>query len=273
MLRALALPIASAIAACGSDGANPARSGPDPSNREGGPGAGPDGAGADGGRVDGAEDAAKKDGDSLTDGAVADDGGIIMGGDPPAVQLVGRFEKVGASARFAFPGSKVIARFKGAAAVVTLSQTDGFTAGHSWFNVVVDGVLQSKIEVNGASVAYPVATNLDPNLAHTVEIEKRTEGNLGVVQFEGFAFPGGGVLLGPPLRPARRIEFLSDSTIDGFGIEGDRRNTAPAASYCGDPLAADLGAPARFNNARKSMSVLTAAALSAEPYQIGRAHV
>jgi hypothetical protein len=257
LLAALTVSTACVIGACSSDS--------DPSDTPGGPdattegGPGPDGSDSDGAAVDGGRDGAKKDGDTDTDGAIPDDGGVLDGGDPPSVQLVGRFEKDGAFDKFAFPSSKVVVRFKGADAVMKLTQTDGFSVGHSWFNVVVDGVLQPKIEVNGASVDYAVATNLDPNMAHTVEIEKRTEANLGVVRLEGVTFPGGGVLLGPPVRPARRIEFLSDSTIDGFGVEGDRNDVNSCAGGT---------APPELNNARKSMAALTAATLSAEQYLI-----
>lgn len=219
--------------------------------------------------VDGGRDAAKKDGDTDTDGAIPDDGGKIDGGDPPGVQLIGRFEAAGASFKFAYPGSKLIARFNGTDATVKLSQADGFSTGHTWFNVIVDGVVQpTPLQVNGASIDYPVAVNLAPG-AHVVELEKRTESIFGVVTYEGFTFPNGGVLLGPPARKTRRIEFLSDSTIDGFGVEGSL--VSAAANFCGSPptLANNFGAPANFSNARKSMPVLTATALNAETFLIG----
>ena len=217
---------------------------------------------------DGGRDAAKKDGDTDTDGAIPDDGGKIDGGDPPGVQLIGRFEAAGTNFKFAFPGSKLVARFNGTDATVKLSQADGFSTGHTWFNVLVDGVAQPKLEINGASVDYPVAINLAPG-AHVVELEKRTESIFGVVTYEGFTFPNGGVLLGPPARKARRIEFLSDSTIDGFGVEGSL--VPAAANFCGSPptMANNYGAPANFSNARKSMPVLTATALNAETFLIG----
>lgn len=94
------------------------------------------------------------------------------------MQLIGRFENDGTGDNIAFPGSKIIARFNGADAVVKLSQTDGFDVGeHTWMNVVVDGVLQPKIEIVGASHSYTVAQGLAAG-AHTVELEKRTEGNI-----------------------------------------------------------------------------------------------
>jgi len=244
------------IVACSSD---PSGGGTPMDPTEGGATAdGPNAADTSIGPADGGRDAAKKDGDTDTDGAIPDDGGKIDGGDPPGVQLIGRFENDGTGDNIAFPGSKIIARFNGANAVVKLSQTDGFNVGeHTWMNVVVDGVLQPKIEIFGASRSYTVAQGLAAG-AHTVELEKRTEGNIGVIRYEGFTFPNGGVLLGPPARAGRRLEFLSDSTVDGFGIEGNRNTT------CGVGLA-----PPQFNNSRKSMSALTAAALSAETFLIG----
>ena len=210
---------------------------------------------------DGGRDAAKKDGDTETDGAIPDDGGKIDGGDPPGVQLIGRFENDGTGDNVAFPGSKIVARFNGTEAAVKLSQTDGFdTTKHSWLNVSVDGVLQAPIEIVGASQSYTVAQGLAAG-AHTVELEKRTEPNIGILRYEGLTFPNGGVLLGPPVRPARRVEFLSDSTIDGYGIEGNRIDGQ--ANSCGVGLA-----PAKYNNSRKSTAGLTATALSAEGFLI-----
>lgn len=217
--------------------------------------------------VDGGRDAAKKDGDTDTDGAVPDDGGKIDGGDPPSVQLIGRFEAAGADFKFAFPGSKLIARFNGTDATVKLSQAAGNSVGDSWFNVIVDGVAQANLQVTGAGVVYPVAVNLAPG-AHVVELEKRTESIFGVVTYEGFTFPNGGVLLGPPARKARRIEFLSDSTIDGYGIDGDLNPVA--LNYCGvNTPENNYGAPAKFSNARKSMATVAATTLNAETFLLG----
>jgi lysophospholipase L1-like esterase len=83
---------------------------------------------------------------------------------------------------------------------------------------------------------------------HTVEIYKRTEASLGVDQFRGFDF-GAGKLLEPPARATRRIEFLGESQIQGFGIESPTQVCATLADK---------------HNARKSMQQLTATALGAE---------
>lgn len=273
VLAVLAATLASAcaIAACSSsDSPSGASSGGATADGsvEGGPTTAPDGAvNAGDAGTDAAKDAARQDGDTETDGAIPDDGGPINPGDPPAVLKLGRFENDGVGDNLAFPGSKLIARFNGTDAAVKLSQTDGFSGGPTWFNVVVDGVLQTKLEVTGAGNTYAVATNLAAG-AHVVELEKRTEPNLGIIRYEGFTFPNGGALLAPPARPTRRIEFLSDSTIDGFGVEGNYIMEA-AGNYCGPSTAANYyGAPPRFNNARKSAATVASTTLLAENHLI-----
>ena len=252
-----ALVMSCVVVACSSsDGASSGGSG-DPneagsSGNDGASSSGDDG----GGGSDGSFDATRQDGDTTLDGALPDEGGSM---DPPSVRMVGRFAPDGTNAYFAFPGSKLIARFNGTDATVTFSQTDGFSVGHSWFNLTVDGVAQAPFEVNGTSIAYDVAKNLPAGI-HTVELEKRTEANLGVVHYEGFTFGNGGTLLSPPARPTRRIEVLSDSTVDGFGVEGSR--IAGSANDCMG------GDPANYNNAAKGTGEVAAASLNAESFLI-----
>jgi hypothetical protein len=150
---------------------------------------------------------------------------MIDGGDagPPAVRFVGRWDTndpVGP--RAAWPGTKAVARFDGTGATVVLSQSDGFSGGPSYFNVVVDGVVSAMpLVVMGFGGTYTLAQNLAPGV-HSLELEKRTEANLGTVRFEGFSFSGGSGLLSPPPSRPRTIEFMSNSAIDGYGILGDR---------------------------------------------------
>jgi hypothetical protein len=257
LVLAASLSTALTVGACSSVGGAGGDAGVDPdgsSLTDGDPGA-QDGAGR---APDGSSGG---DGATTVDGAVPD-AGPPEAGAPPEVQLIGRFTASdGTGPSFAFPGSRLVARFNGTAATVKLSQTDGFSGGPSYFNVVVDGTVQAApIAVTGAGQSYAVASGLAPGV-HTVEVEKRTEPNLGVVRYEGFTFPGGGVLLAPPTRPVRRIELLSDSTIDGYGVEGSR--IAGDANYCGNGLA-----PPQYNNVRKSMGAIAAATLGAEYFMI-----
>ena len=100
-----------------------------------------------------------------------------------------------------------------------------------------------------------------PAGTHTVEIMKRTEAIFGIVRFEGFTFTGGTGLLAPPAHVARKIEFLGDSTIDGYGIEGDFATTCKVDG--------GNGAPPQFDEARKSVAWKTSVGLGAELHLLG----
>jgi hypothetical protein len=250
-LSALALLLASSlssmlvVAACSSDGGGAGGAG------DGGTGADTASAAEGGGPVDadggGALDARVDDGAS--DGA---DGSTV---EPttPVVQFIGRFDESDPSGfRMAWPGSTVVARFDGTDVSVKLSQTDdGYSAGPSWFNVIVDDQVKTPFSVAGLAETHVLASGLAPG-PHKVEIEKRTEANHGVVRFEGFTFTGGKGLLAPPPRRAHRLEFVSESTIDGFGVEGNNTTTCINT------------APPQFDNVRKSLAMYTGAGVNAE---------
>ena len=110
-------------------------------------------------------------------------------------------------------------------------------------NVVVDGVVKAPINVTGASQQFTLASSLAAG-DHVVELQKRTEANVGTVTFEGFTFDAGGQLLPPPPRATRRIEFLADSTIDGYGVDGTVDDIATCDK---DGLG---GAPVRWQDAQ-----------------------
>lgn len=175
----------------------------------------------------------------------------------PGVRLIGRFDLTNANApKTAWPGSRIVARFSGTGVKATLTHANGLEGGNTWMNVVVDGVVKTPIEVTTASQQLTLASGLAAGV-HVVELQKRTEANVGTVTFEGFTFDGGGQLLPPPPRATRRIEFLTDSTIDGYGVDGNVTTTCPNDT-----------APVQFNDARKGAAFLTAEALSAEHHLV-----
>ncbi|MFO0638737.1 MAG: GDSL-type esterase/lipase family protein [Polyangiaceae bacterium] len=183
------------------------------------PDAGPKDATSDG-SLDATSDA---DTDAATDAGAdatvdASDTGPVV---PPAVRFVGRWDtRSAAGPRVAYPGARIVARFQGTEVSVTLDNTTGFAGGPSRYDVLIDGVLEpTQLVTQVGQVTYPLASGLAAG-THTVELLKRTEGNLGVTTFMGFDFGAGGALLAPPPTPTRRIEIISDSTIDGYGIEG-----------------------------------------------------
>ncbi len=144
----------------------------------------------------------------------------------PAVRFVGRFDtRIPNRPRVGWPGARIIAQFRGPEVSVRLEDTLGASGGPSRYDVIVDGVPPSfgtHLLTKVGDHEYTLATGLGPGL-HTIELYRRTEPNLGVTQFLGFTFPGG-ALLAPPPAPGRRIEFVADSTIDGYGVEGKGPN-------------------------------------------------
>lgn len=61
-------------------------------------------------------------------------------------------------------------------------------------------------------------TGLDPSQPHEVTIYRNTEAQKGAIIFKGFDIGAGTYL--PPTRRPRRIEFIGDSIICGYGNEG-----------------------------------------------------
>lgn len=205
------------------------------------------GPGTDGGADTGAD--AGKDGSTATDAGV--DGALPDAG-TPAVQFLGRFDTSDPlGPKTAWPGSRIVASFDGTDVSVTITQTNGFSGGPTYFNTIVDGVPTDVFSVTGTQTVA-LAAGLAAGV-HTIEIEKRTEAPFGTVRFEGFTFAGGAGLLPPPARLARKIEVLGDSTIDGYGVDGDRNVTCTMGS-----------APAMYNDVRKSVAWKTASTLGAE---------
>lgn len=154
-----------------------------------------------------------------------DSGGTGDGGsEAPAVRIIGRVDvRDPAGARIAWPGSRVIARFEGSQAKVRLAESAG-DAGPSRYHVIVDGVASpAPLSLSPGAAEYVLATGLTPG-AHTVELYRLTEAQVGTTQILGFDFPGGKLLAPPPPSP-RRLEFLGDSTSNGYGIDG----TAPCS--------------------------------------------
>lgn len=248
---------ACALGACSTNDGDGAATAPETDTGVGGDEAGGDGGGADGSATgDGASDggdggpgAEGGDGATVTEGGT--DGATNDGG-TPAVQLLGRFDTSDpAGPKTAWPGSRIVARFDGTDVTVTLTQTNGFSGGPTYFNTVVDGVVTDTFSVTGTQ-QIALAAGLAAG-THTVEIEKRTEAPFGTVRFEGFVFAGGAGLLPPPARLAHKIEFLGDSTIDGYGVDGDRDVTCPGGT-----------APPVYNDVRKSVSWKTASGVGAE---------
>lgn len=189
---------------------------------DGGPAPAEDGSrsGADGALL---PDGALADGQVLADGAIADatiDAPVDAG--PPAVRFIGRFDTAPAAGpKVAYPGASIVARFMGTAVKATFADAVLFNPeyGASRWEVSLDGVSTMVLQLDRTQpTQYTLASGLT-NAAHTVELYKLTEGSVGTSQFQGFDF-GSGALLPPPPAAPRHLQFLGDSSANGYGIEG-----------------------------------------------------
>lgn len=133
---------------------------------------------------------------------------------PPAlVRFVGRFDTSDpGGARFAWPGSTIVGRFKGTGISVRLKDD-----GKNFFQVLVDGEPKAVLHADAHKEVYPLAEGL-PDGVHDVAIYRRTEPKLGETTFLGFTTSG--TLLPPAPPPDRRIELIGDSITAGYGNEG-----------------------------------------------------
>ena len=197
-------------------------------NLDGGPPASSDDAGgvsdahapgADGGHRDGGAANDGGGGGGGGDAGADADAGVDAGS--PAVRWIGRFELDDAGPEAEWTASAMEARFAGSSVSANLGGTGNF------FEVVVDGVVQSVLETDGGTT-YPLASGLS-NAAHDVVVFRRDEPGDGPATFAGFDLGDAGVLL-PPSAPVHRIEVIGDSITCGYGDECDNasENFTPA---------------------------------------------
>lgn len=95
--------------------------------------------------------------------------------------------------------------------------------GESWFNVFVDDSLAGNFSVKDADTLVTLAEGLGAG-SHEVKVQKRTEGEYGMVTVKGFVLPAGCGLSPVRARNCRHIEFIGNSLTCGFGTEGKDRN-------------------------------------------------
>ena len=161
-----------------------------------------------------------------------------------------------AGPRLAWPGTAVQARFTGTRLHVRLQELQDAVYRHqpvnNYYDVLVDARPPIQLKTTRAQLDYPVVQDLPPG-AHTVTLIKRTEANMGTVQFLGWGLGAGATLLPLPCPAARRrLLVLGDSTSAGYGVEAQDPN---------DPACQHVDA---ISNVRRTAGYLAAANLGAE---------
>lgn len=133
--------------------------------------------------------------------------------DDPLIIYDGRFDfSDSKSPRFDWPGSSIHTVFEGSSIAIRL------TDSNNDYNVIIDGKLKTILRTD-SSVVYNISDSLSPG-RHGITITKRTEGIFGIASFQGFILAEGKTLHPLGLKRKRKIEFIGDSFLAGFGSDG-----------------------------------------------------
>ncbi len=145
---------------------------------------------------------------------------------PPGPRFIGRFTDEG---QFAWSGTAIELRFKGSDLSLTMDDW-----GKNFFEVIVDGK-HSVLAVGAGEQTYQLASGLDSG-EHELLFYRRTEAFFGPSRFLGFSVPESDWLPSHS-PPQRRIEIVSDSGSNGYGVEGPDQNCSFEPEYENNYLA------------------------------------
>lgn len=125
------------------------------------------------------------------------------------------------TARFAWPGSQIHARFTGRSIRVRLTETPVEDAIRECdrITVLIDDQPPRTFALAEGSHVYPLASDL-PSGTHRLVIWKRTEAEVGVISFQGLTLDPGASLVQESRPAPRRIAVIGDSISAGYGNEG-----------------------------------------------------
>lgn len=138
----------------------------------------------------------------------------IIDADDPRIQYGGRIDRTDPkNIRFDWPGVYFKTVFEGSSIALRLKD------GNNTYNIFIDGRFSHVLTTNYTDSVYTVAKNLKDS-RHVIKVTKRTEGYFGIAQFSGFILDPGSDLVRVNLSYKRKIEFIGDSYVAGFGNEG-----------------------------------------------------
>jgi len=142
---------------------------------------------------------------------------IVFPANNPDIQYFGRWDMSDSlHPRYSWPGVYIYAEFSGTAIGVRL------TDGTNYFNVYIDGKLQSIFHGTTPGEAdYILAEHLQ-NTRHTFLFSRRNITFEKPYTFSGIILDSNAVLLAPPPKPSRKIEFIGDSFTAAESDETDQ---------------------------------------------------
>lgn len=139
-------------------------------------------------------------------------GKTIILPDDPKIQYSGRVDfSYPRAARYDWPGVSITVRFKGTSIGFFLED------GNNNFEVYVDDQPVTVWVTDPDKDLYSLSGLSSGE--HTVRVVKRTEALFGTTLFKGLVLGPSASLLPPPPKPSRKIEFVGDSYVCGYGDE------------------------------------------------------
>ncbi len=132
----------------------------------------------------------------------------------PAIYYSGRVDKSNSNfVAYDWPGIGVSFKFTGKSFGLKFKGGD-----RNYFNLFVNERLIEILHSPGDTIVW--VNNLKGNGPHSVNLLKRTEGEMGKTFFYGVLLPENGKIFPAGNIPNRRIEFIGNSITCGYGTEG-----------------------------------------------------
>jgi lysophospholipase L1-like esterase len=150
---------------------------------------------------------------------------VVLKSNDKHLHYMGRVDMQANRAVLSWSGSSVKFNFKGTGARALLQDE----AGNNFYNVIVDGQISQKIQLDREKHLYTLAANL-PVGKHTIELFKLTEWAMGKTWFYEFQLDAKAKVLSAPATKKRKIEFFGNSITCGYAVldsSGQDRGTAP----------------------------------------------
>lgn len=170
----------------------------------------------------------------------------------PNIVYSGRIQfQDGKAPRFTAPAVTISARFKGIGASMRINDNAG-TA--NYFDVIIDDQLADVAKVKADNDGNALLAKDLAYGEHTIDIVRRTEANVGSVDFRSLTFEG--EILAPRSAPPHKIEIIGDSISAGSGNEALNNS---------DECNEDYSRP--YSSASKAWGPMLARHLNAE-YQV-----
>lgn len=169
----------------------------------------------------------------------------------PDVVQMGRFTAVTGGNEMAWAGSRITAGVTGTNTLsVGLQTSSMYNQGTVSFSVTIDGspAPTPVIHLDNTQAIKSFTVQLPDTKQHYVQVTKISEPAYGLAVFTGVTPGAGGTLSGTPAVSQRHIEFIGDSIVNGYGVEGT------------DPCNGN----STNSNADQSFATLTAKALGAD---------